>query len=81
MKTENKSIIAFTLLGILMGYISYLLKNNFLSLGIALVFLYAGGELFKRLFKINENFKWFWSNGGWIYLFIWFIVWIIFYNL
>lgn len=81
MKTENKTTIAFTILGIIIGYASYVLKNNYLSLVIAAVFLFAGAELFKRIFKINEKFKWFWSNGGWVYIFIWFIVWILFYNL
>jgi len=81
MKIENKTTIAFTILGIIMGYASYLLKNNYLSLGMAVVFLYVGAQIFKRIFKVNEKFKWFLTNGGWIYLFIWFIVWIIFYNL
>jgi hypothetical protein len=81
MKIESKSTIAFTLLGIVIGYVSFLLRNNYASLALAVVFLYLGSEIFKRVLKINEKFKWFLSNGGWIYLFIWFIVWIIFYNL
>jgi hypothetical protein len=81
MKTENKTTLAFTILGILIGYVSYLSRNNYLALMLAAVFLYVGYELFKRIFKINEKFRWFWSNGGWIYIFVWFIVWIIFYNL
>jgi hypothetical protein len=81
MKPENKTNVAFTLLGILMGYVSYLLNSNYLSLLVALVFLFIGAEVFKRIFKINEKLKWFWSNGGWAYIFVWFIVWIIFYNL
>ena len=81
MKTENKTTLAFTLLGIVAGYISYVLKINYLAPVIAVAFLFIGVEIFKRIFKINEKFKWFWSNGGWIYIFVWFIVWIIFYNL
>jgi hypothetical protein len=80
MKTENKTTLAFTLLGIVIGYVSYLFKNNYLAPTLAIVFLYIGAEVFKRIFKINEKFKWFLSNGGWIYIFIWFIAWIIFYN-
>jgi len=81
MKPENKTTIAFTLLGIIMGYVSYALMNNYLALAVAIVFLYIGAQVFKRVFKINERFKWFLSNGGWTYIFVWFIVWIIFYNL
>ena len=81
MKPENISTIAFTILGIIIGYVSFLLSNNYLSLGVAVVVLYIGAQLFKRIFKINEKLNWFWTNGGWIYLFMWFIVWIVFYNL
>jgi len=81
MKPENKSTIAFIILGIIMGYVSFLLRNNYLSLAVAVIFLYVGAQIFKRGLKINEKFNWFWTNGGWIYLFIWFIVWIVFYNL
>ena len=81
MKIENKTTVAFTILGIIIGYASYFLMNNYLSLALAVIFLYIGSQIFKVIFKINEKFKWFWSNGGWLYLFVWFIVWIIFYNL
>lgn len=81
MKTENKTTIAFAILGIIIGFASYILMNNYLSLGLAVIFLYLGAQIFKRIFKIDEKFSWFLSNGGWLYLFVWFIVWIIFYNL
>jgi hypothetical protein len=81
MKVENKTTVAFTILGIIIGYTSYFLMNNYLSLALAFIFLYLGSQIFKVIFKINEKFNWFWSNGGWLYLFVWFIVWIIFYNL
>ena len=29
----------------------------------------------------KRDYKWYFSNGGWIYFFVWFIVWIVFYNL
>lgn len=81
MKVESKVTIAFAVLGIIVGYLSNLLMNNYLSVTAAIAFLYVGYQLFKMVFKINEKFKWFLSNGGWIYVFVWFIVWIIFYNL
>jgi len=81
MKTENKANLAFTILGIIIGYASYLLKNNYLSLLVAIVFFFVGAEILKRIFKINEKLKWFLSNGGWTYVLIWLVVWIIFYNL
>jgi hypothetical protein len=81
MKVENKTTIAFTILGILVGYLSYLLMNNYLAVTAALSFLYIGMAAFKRLFKVDQKSSWFISNGGWLYVFMWFIVWIAFYNL
>ena len=34
----------------------------------------------KELNKINKELKWFLTNGGWLYLFVWFITWVIFFN-
>ena len=81
MKPESKTTIAFTLLGIIIGYASSVLMNNYLATTLAIVFLYLGYMIFKTFFKINEKFKWFLSNGGWMYVFVWFIVWILFYNM
>lgn len=81
MRPESKVTIAFTLLGLIIGYISFALMNNYLALALALVWLYLGAQIFRKAFKINEKLGWFWTNGGWVYLFVWFIVWIVFYNL
>lgn len=81
MRVENKTTLAFTILGVIIGYASYLLANNYLVLVVAIVFLYIGAQLFKKIFKLNEKFNWFMSNGGWVYIFVWFVIWIIFYNL
>jgi len=81
MKTETKSTIIYVVSGIILGYISFLVKDNYIALVLAVAFLFIMAEILKRALKINEKFKWFLSNGGWVYIFIWFITWIIFYNL
>jgi len=81
MKTETKSTIIYVVSGIMLGYISFLVKDNYIALVLAVAFLFIMAEILKRALKINEKFKWFLSNGGWVYIFIWFITWIIFYNL
>ena len=86
MKVENKTMAVYIVVGVIIGYLSQYGRNlygesgNFIALGLALIFLVLTAELNKKIFKINKEFKWFWSNGGWIYLFIWFISWIIFFN-
>lgn len=81
MKKESKIIICYIIIGIIMGYISFLIRHNTGALLLALIVLVVAAKIMGKLFKIEEKFKWFFSNGGWIYLFIWFISWVIFYNL
>lgn len=81
MKTKTKSNIVYVVMGILVGYVSYLLNDEFMSLGLAVASFVIIAGLIKKMFKVDEKFKWFWSNGGWLYLFIWFITWVLFYNL
>ncbi len=87
MKKENKSMTVYIIIGIIIGYLSQLGRNlygeqgNYIAISLALIFLVITAEINKKAFKINKEFRWFWSNGGWIYLFVWFITWIIFFNL
>jgi len=80
MNREMQTTIVYVIIGIIVGYAS-ILVNNYIALVLAVVFLFLIAEILKRILKINEKFKWFWSNGGWLYVFVWFVVWIIFYNL
>ncbi len=79
-------MIVYIIVGIIIGYLSQFARNlygesgNYIAISLALIFLVIVAELNKKAFKIDEKFKWFWSNGGWIYLFVWFISWIIFFN-
>lgn len=81
MKPEMISIIVYLIAGIFVGYASFLIKGNWSALLLAIVFLIAIPSGLKKAFGIKEQFKWFLSNGGLIYLFVWFITWMIFYNL
>lgn len=81
MKNELKSTLTYSFFGVVMGYVSFLINNNILALVLAIVALYVLYKIIQKAFKINEKFKWFFTNGGWFYLFFWFITWIVFYNL
>jgi len=84
MKIETKSLIVYVLIGIIVGYISSLARitygdlGNYLSLLLAIIFFFITAIMLRKILKKDEKFKWFWSNGGWVYIFIWFISWIIF---
>ncbi len=85
MNNESKSFWLFSILGIVFGYVSFLINRALVSslipFVLAIVVLYAFATVLRKVLKINEKMKWFMSNGGWVYIFLWFVTWIIFYNL
>lgn len=88
MKPETKALIAYILAGILAGILSWMVgklmptnSGPFAALAIAIFILVGLPQLLKRPFGASEKLKWWLSNGGYIYIFVWFITWIIFYNL
>ncbi len=80
MKLELKTTLIYTIAGIIFGIISFIGGNENLALLFALVGLVVVQYALKTFYKINEKFVWFLTNGGWIYLFIWFITWIMLLN-
>lgn len=86
MKVETKIMTVYIIVGIIIGYLSnfgrsvYGEAGNYIAISLALIFLVVTAEANKKIFKLDKDFKWFLSNGGWIYLFIWFITFIIFFN-
>ena len=86
MENGTKTMALYVIMGIIAGYLSQYSRiiwgeaGNFVALGIALIFLVLTAEISRKIFKINKEFKWFLSNGGWIYFFVWLVSWIIFFN-
>ncbi|MCD6477603.1 MAG: hypothetical protein J7K87_01240 [Candidatus Aenigmarchaeota archaeon] len=78
MKEENISFWTFSIIGIIVGAISIFFdwKTSFL---IAVIVLVLIGEIIGKKFK--KNTKWWLSNGGMIYLLMWIISWVFFFNL
>ena len=81
METKSLSTAVYIIAGIVLGYVSFLLNDEFLALGLAIVFLLVVAGALKKALNVKDGFRWFWSHGGWLYLFIWFITWVIFFNL
>jgi len=85
MNNESKSFWILSVVGVVFGYVSFLLnkslQSSIIPLVLAIVVLYASATVLRKILKVNEKMKWFMSNGGWVYVFLWFVTWIIFYNL
>lgn len=80
-KPETTSYIIYFVASIVVGYISFVLNSSFAAVALAIVGLFVLQKVLAKLLKITQPFKWWLSNGGWIYLFFWFISWIIFLNI
>ena len=81
MKNEIKSTLAYTVAGIVVGAVSWYVRINLLALVVAVAVLFGMYLLLQNLLGIKDKMKWFMSNGGWIYIFVWFITWTILVNL
>ncbi len=82
MKPENQSLLFYIILAVILGYASFLIKNNIYATALAVAGFFVGAFVLENLLGEKKGYKWFFSSGGgWIYFFIWFIVWVMFYNL
>ncbi len=74
-----RSTTIYCLLGIFAGYASFLINNPRIAFVFMVVILAITTFILKRIFKVD--YRWFMNNGIVAFLFIWFIVWTILYNL
>ena len=84
MDVDAKVASIHTVAGVVAGYISFLLSSNeAIAVIIAIIILYAVGQISERSFgkeEVNGLSGWFWS-GIVPYFFIWIIIWVIFINM
>jgi Flp pilus assembly protein TadB len=77
------SILVYTLAAVAMGYASLLaspLAGNMLTILLGLVTAWLVGRLVQLLVG-RKDAKWLIGNGLFIYLFVWLVAWIFFFNL
>ena len=70
-----KVMLLYLVIGIIIGYISFLIVNPFISTILAVIILFVVPKTFGKILKINEKIRWWLTNGGLVYMFIWFITW------
>jgi hypothetical protein len=80
MKRENKSFFVHILAGIFAGAVSFVVGNKMAAFAVMVVIVAVVIKVLER-FLGKEKFRWWFSNGVWIYIFVWIISWTIFYNL
>ncbi|MDI6720748.1 MAG: hypothetical protein QMD85_00045 [Candidatus Aenigmarchaeota archaeon] len=78
---DLRTTLAFAALGIIAGFVSFEIKNNIGSFLLMLVFLAAGKFGMQRIVKEKKDMKWWLGNGIIVYIFVWFVMWTVFYNI
>lgn len=78
--TGLRTTIIFALLGVVVGFLSFLQNSSIIAFLIMVVVAVIFTSLLKRLLKVKEDWKWWFSNGLIVYIFLWLITWTIFYN-
>ncbi len=86
---ELKSTLLFAATSVIAGYISFLLTparpafiplaSLLFALGSMMAILLVTVKIVQKIAG-KKNMQWIMGNGGAIYLFLWFVSWIIFYN-
>jgi len=78
--SDLKTTLIYSALGVIAGYASFTLNNPRTAFVFMVVILALSTFVLKYAFKV-PSYRWFVSNGILTFLFVWFIVWTIFYNL
>lgn len=83
---HRKLVFSYTVLGAIIGYISFMLNPlsslaPIASLVLVIVVGIISIFLFKRILNVSAGGKRWWSTGILVYAFVWLIVWTILFNM
>ncbi len=67
--------------GIAVGYLSFLLNSNTYAIASMLIVGIIMNFVSGKIAGGGKDFKWWLTNGGMVYIFIWFVAWVLFLNL
>lgn len=85
MKSDMKSLLLSSAVGMVAGYASFLLASPLLALvlavAVAAVLNFVMGKLAKDVAPEKRGAKWWLVNGGLSYFLLWFVFWVLFLNL
>lgn len=67
-------------MGAVAGYLSMFMEGALYSLGLAILILIITGYSTELILK-KKGIKWWMSNGGVLYILVWLVAWIFFFNM
>lgn len=77
---EIKATIANVIIGVVTGYVSFLLKQPLVSLAVAVVAFICLSFLAKKAFNVKKEKKW-WLSPATTFFLAWIVSWTLFYNM
>ncbi len=80
MENETKNSIIFGIVGIAVGYGSFIVNEPLINLATAIIVMFVLQFLMQTFLKVREESK-YWTNSYFVFILTWFIMWTIFYNL
>ena len=78
---ELLSTLTYAIIAVIAGYLSFLLNQPKTAFVVMTVFLAISTLFIRFILGIKEKYNWYMKNGAIVFLFVWFIVWTLFYNL
>lgn len=83
MRIEQKIVFAYTVLGVLLGFMTnYLLNAGVgLSIALSLPFVIYFVSLIPLITLVKEKKSWLFYNSFITFILVWLTVWVLFYNL
>jgi multisubunit Na+/H+ antiporter MnhG subunit len=78
---ELTTAIIFAIIGIIVGYASFVINNSTLSFVLMIIVGAVFYFLVKIAAKIKQDKRWWIGNAFIVYIFLWLITWIVYYNI
>ncbi|MCK4335736.1 MAG: hypothetical protein KAT94_00190 [Candidatus Aenigmarchaeota archaeon] len=80
LNTSRVSLGIHVVMGAVAGYLSMFMGMALYSLGLAILILIITGYATQFILK-KKGIKWWMSNGGVLYILVWLVAWIFFFNM
>lgn len=81
MEKEKTVMLLHLVVGIVAGYLSYVIFRPLYAAVLMLVILLIMKQATNTITKEKKKAGWWFGNGGVVYIFVWFVSWIVFFNL
>lgn len=77
---ELLSTLVYALSAVIAGYLSFMLNQPRTAVVAAIAVIIVATLFIRYVLRIKEKYGWYIKNGIIVFLFMWFIVWTVFYN-